>query len=360
MELLLSAAILHFNLPDNTSSPLGVVVAGYGYWGANLARNVAAAPSTTLIGVVEPGESQLRHVATRHPGVETWDALDAALEDPRVEAVIVATPASTHADLARRVLASGRHALVEKPLAETNQHAEELVASAEDAGLTLMVGHTFLYSEPVNSLREWIKRGELGKVQYLRSERMSLGRIRKDINAFWNFAPHDLSIMMYLLDDRPINLSARGFSFIAPGVEDVCVATLEFDSGIGATVHVSWIDPIKTRTLTVIGDEKMAIYNDVSVDQPLALVDSGVARDQNLGEYLSMGDFQWRTRVGDILIPRVDLVEPLLNEITDFGEACLTGSQPRASGRHGLEVVRVLVAADDSMKQGGAPVDIEW
>lgn len=274
--------------------------------------------------------------------------------------MILATPASTHADLANRTLNAGRHVFVEKPLAESVEDAAALVKLAASSGLTLMVGHTFLYSAAVAHLREWIEKGELGEIQYIHSRRLSLGRIRRDTNALWNFAPHDLSIMMHLLDEGPIEVSGRGFSFIDNGIEDVVFATLQFASGVGANLHVSWIDPLKTRTMIVVGDEKMAIYNDVSVDQPLALVDSGVARDDDLGEYLSMGDFQWRTRAGDIHIPRVEFTEPLLNEVTAFGDACRTGDAPLTDGHHGLDVVRGLVAISESMRLSGAPIEVSW
>lgn len=295
-----------------------------------------------------------------YPEAQVWSHLEQGLADARVGAVVIATPARTHAGLAKKALSAGRHVLVEKPLAETTVDGLALIESAKESECILMVGHTFLYSAPVGHLKRWIDTGELGEVQYLHSRRLSLGRIRRDTNALWNFAPHDLSIMMHLLDDRPTTVSGRGFSFIDPQIEDVAFATISYSTGVGANLHVSWIDPLKIRTLIVVGDEKMAIYNDVSVDQPLALVDSGVARDNDLGEYLSMGDFQWRTRAGDIHIPRLEMVEPLLTEITAFGNACLTGEPPIADGVHGLSVVRTLVAISDSMKQSGTPVEVEW
>lgn len=339
---------------------VGVVVAGFGYWGANLARNTVTSPTTHLVGIVEADQMQREQAANKHPSAETWPHLEDALVDDRVDAVILATPASTHANLARKTLKAGKHALVEKPLAESIADGLALVDLATRTGLTLMVGHTFLYAEPVAHLRGWIEKGELGQIQYVHSRRLSLGRIRRDTNALWNFAPHDLSIMMYLLDDRPVDVSGRGFSFIDPNIEDVAFATIQFATGVGANLHVSWIDPLKTRTMIVVGDEKMAIYNDVSVDQPLALVDSGVARDDDLGEYLSMGDFQWRTRAGDIHIPRIEMTEPLLREVTAFGEACLTDTAPLTDGHHGLDVVRTLVAIERSMRQLGSRVEVEW
>ena len=337
---------------------VGVAVVGYGYWGVNLARNVSVAATTELIGVADPGVERRELAETNHRGITTWESLDDALDDPRVEAVVLATPASTHMDLALAAMERGRDILVEKPLAETSADAAKLNDVATAEGRILMVGHTFLYSPPVLKLADMIADGDLGAVQYLYSQRLSLGRIRRDCNALWNFAPHDVSIMLHLLGEPVVEVSAKGFSFIEPGIDDVCFASLTFESGIGANLHVSWIDPRKTRLMTVVGDEKMAIYNDVSVDQPLWLVDSGVAKDRDLGEYESMSDFQWRTRSGDIVIPRIEMSEPLRNEITAFGTACQTREQPRTDGGHGLEVVRILEAIDRSAAGQGRPVEV--
>ena len=337
---------------------IGIAVVGYGYWGVNLARNVAAASTTELIGVVDPGTERRDLAHANHVGISTWAGIDDALDDDRVQAVIIATPASTHVDLALAAMARGRDILVEKPLAETTADAEKLRDVAADNDLVLMVGHTFLYSPPVLRLKELVDQGDLGALQYLYSQRLSLGRIRRDCNALWNFAPHDVSIMLHLLEEPVVEVTAKGFSFIEPGIDDICFASLTFQSGIGANLHVSWIDPRKTRLMTVVGDEKMAIYNDVSVDQPLWLVDSGVAKDRDLGEYESMSDFQWRTRSGDIVIPRIEMSEPLRNEITAFGEACLTRTAPRTDGDHGVEVVRVLEAIDRSAQANGRPTEV--
>lgn len=337
---------------------IGTAVVGYGYWGVNLARNVAGASSTTLVGVCDPDPERQEVIKQHHPGVHIWSSLDDALADEAVHAVVLATPASTHHQLGMEVLTAGRHLMVEKPLSETVEDARELVAEAASRNLRLMVGHTFLYSNPVLHLRNWITSGELGDVQYLYSQRLSLGRIRRDTNALWNFAPHDISIMNFLLDETPVEVSAKGFSFIQQGIEDVCFASLTYPSGVGANIHVSWIDPRKTRLMTVVGDQKMAIYNDVSTDQPLWMVDSGVARDKTLGEYESLGDFQWRTRAGDISIPRVPMKEPLRQEIEAFGRSAAGGPEVPTNGTHGLEVVKVLAAIDQSAKQNGEPVAI--
>lgn len=339
---------------------VGVALLGYGYWGANLARNIAAAPSLELVGVADPVDLQREAAAIAHPGVALWSSLGDALADERVRAVVIAAPAGMHARLAREALDAGRHVMVEKPLATERADAEALVVQADRAGLVAMVGHTFLYSPPVLRLRESIISGDLGKIQYLYSQRLSLGRIRRDCNALWNFAPHDVSIMLFLLGERPVEVSATSMTMIDPAIPDVFFARLQFPSGIGSHLHVSWIDPRKTRLMTVVGDEKMAIYNDVSVDQKLWIVDAGVARSDDFGEFQSLGDFQWRTRAGDILIPKINMTEPLRNEMEAFGRACITGEAPLTDARHGADVVAILAAIDESARLRGEPVEIEW
>lgn len=338
---------------------IGVALAGYGYWGTNLARNIAATAGLRLVGVADPSEHQRTAAAAAFPGIRTWTDTCHALEDPDVAAVVIAVPAAFHHDVARACLESGRHVMIEKPLATTPEDAEDIVRIAKDTGLVAMVGHTFLYSPPVRKLREYIESGELGTVQYVYSQRLSLGKIRRDCNALWNFAPHDVAIMLYLLGERPESVSATSLSMIDPAVPDVFFANLTFPS-VGAHLHVSWLDPQKTRVMTIVGDQKMAIYNDVSVDQKLWIVDAGVATDGSFGEYQSHGDFQWRTRAGDILIPKIDGTEPLRLEMAAFAEACSTGEPPLADARHGADVVAVLSAIDESARHGGVPEGITW
>lgn len=339
--------------------PLRTAVVGYGYWGANLARNVDASAMTELVGVCDPVPER-RALATTAHRVDTWSDVNDVLAEPAVEAVILATPAATHSHLAVQVLRSGRHVLVEKPLALDVAGAEAVVNEAQSADRVAMVGHTFLYSPPVIRLREYLRAGELGQVQYVYSQRLSLGRIRTDCDALWNFAPHDVSILLFLLEDDVVEVSATGFSFIQTGISDVYFVTLRFASGVGANLHVSWVDPRKTRLMTVVGDRKMAVYDDVSADQKILLYDAGaeVATTSTLGEYRSMGEFQWRVRAGDILIPKISMTEPLLKEIDAFAESCRSGEEAVTSAGHGLAVVRVLAAAEASAATGGAPVKV--
>lgn len=331
---------------------------GFGYWGGNLARNVVAA-GHELAAVVDPDATRREAASTIYPNAKTFDTLEALVASGAAEAVIIASPAAMHAEMVSTALAGQLHVLVEKPLSMDVASANRLVDEASAAERVLMVGHTFLYSPPVRRLKQYIDDGELGAVQYLYSQRLSLGRIRRDCNALWNFAPHDVSIMLYLIGDTVAEVSARGFSFIEAGIDDVCFASMTFASGVGANLHVSWIDPRKTRLMTVVGDEKMVIYNDVSADQKLWLIDAGVAKSTTgFGAYESLGDFQWRTRAGDIVIPQIQMVEPLKAELEAFGHACETGEPPLTDGRHGAAVVAVLAAMDESTRRGGTPVEV--
>jgi predicted dehydrogenase len=347
---------------DASATPLGTALIGYGYWGRNLARNIDAAANLELVAVAESDPAALAAAQRSYPHATPLSNGEDVLDDPRVEAVVIATPAVRHAELALAALSAGRHVFVEKPLASSVEDCELMVKTADRQERVLMVGHTFLYSAPVRRLREYIVAGELGAVQYLYSQRLSLGRIRRDCNALWNFGPHDISIMMYLLGERPVEVSARSYSFISNGVDDVCFASLTFSSGIVGNFQCSWIDPRKVRLVTVVGDRKMAVYDDVSPDQKLQLADAGVApaADRTLGAFESLGEFQWRTRVGDVLVPHIPLVEPLLVELESFGTACRTGIAPVTDGRHGADVVRILTALDESAVRRGAPVEVTW
>jgi predicted dehydrogenase len=344
----------------SAADAVGVALVGFGYWGANLARNIRAVRGLRLVGIADPDRAQREAAVETFEDITTWPSLDDALADDAVEAVVIASPAGFHGELARRALEAGRHVMVEKPLATEPDEAELIVKLAGEHDLIAMVGHTFLYSPPVQRLKTYIDDGALGDVQYLYSQRLSLGRIRRDCNALWNFAPHDVAIMLHLLDERPTAVSATSMTMIDPQVPDVFFARLEFPSGIGAHLHVSWIDPRKTRLMTIVGDRQMAIYNDVSVDQKVWLVDAGVAVEDGFGEYQSMGDFQWRTRAGDIVIPKIDGAEPLRNEMAAFAEACATGTPPLSDARHGADVVAILAAIDESARRRGTPVGLEW
>lgn len=230
--------------------------------------------------------------------------------------------------------------------------------------LTLMVGHVFLYNAAVRRMKEYINSGEVGQVRYVYSQRLNLGQVRNDVNALWNFAPHDLSILMYWLGEMPERVIARGYSYVQPEIDDVVFMTMDFPNGVGANVHISWLDPFKIRRMTVVGSEKMIVYDDVSADARITIYDKGVARTRrpgaqaSLGSYETFGEFQLLLRAGDVLIPKVEFTEPLLAECQHFIDCIRTGERPLTDGESGLAVVRVLEAAQRSLSAGGAPVAV--
>lgn len=339
---------------------VGIAVIGYGYWGTNLARNVDAASGAELQMIVDPDPRRRDNALASHPGVQTSSSMETALESPEIEAVLISTPASTHAELALRAMDGGCHVLVEKPLATSAADALAIAKKAKETGRVAMVGHTFLYSEPVLLIKRLIDEGQLGEIRYLAFQRRSLGRVRSDCDALWNFAPHDISIALYLLNGEiPTEVTASGLSFLQEGIDDVAFGTLRYEDGRGVNLQVSWLDPVKTRLLTVVGTDSMIVYDDVSTDRIVGIYDSGVVSPETgLGEFSSMGDFQWRTRAGEVRYPRIDLREPLLTEIEEFARACTDGGEVRTDAEHGGQVVRVLEALSASMLLRGAPVEV--
>lgn len=338
-----------------------IALVGYGRWGTNLARTASVSDSIELLAIADASEERRRVAASQYARARLYSTLDDVLRDKDIEAVVLATPATTHRRLALDVLKAGRHVLVEKPLALSVQAADEIVSTAEDAGLTVMAGHTFLYSPPVRRLRDYITEGTLGRIRYLYSHRLNLGTVRQDCDALWNFAPHDVSIALYLLRERPTSVSATSLAVLQSGMADVVFAYLTFPSGVGLHVHVSWLDPRKIRQMTVVGEKKMAVYDDVSVDAKISLYDSAATGAHNLQKGSgTLGEFQWQTRSGDILIPKLRMEEPLQLELEDFASCCRNGGRPVADGEHAVDVVKVLAAIDLSAKSGGCERAIDW
>jgi predicted dehydrogenase len=335
---------------------INVAVAGLGHWGPNLARNVAALPDARLHTLCDVDRENLDRIGRRYPHARRQESFSAVVVDDAIDAVMIATPVNTHFELASAALKAGKHTFVEKPLAYTSGECSQLIALAEQASLTLMVGHVFLYNAAVRKVKEYIESGELGEIYYVYSQRLNLGTVRQDVNALWNFAPHDLSILSYWLDADPERVFARGYSYVQPGIEDVVFMTLDFPGGVGANVHISWLDPNKVRRMTVVGSRKMVVYDDTSADAKIVLYDKGVTRRPNnhpsLGRYESFGEFQLLLRAGDVLIPKLDFVEPLRTECQHFVEAVRTGQQPITDGYEGLRVVQVLEAAQEAIAQG--------
>jgi predicted dehydrogenase len=331
---------------------------GLGYWGPNIARNLAALDGAELAILCDSDQARLDRIARQLPGPRLVTDYDAVLADDRIDAVVLATPVETHYALARQALEAGKHVLVEKPLAPTTTECEHLIELADARDLRLMVGHVFVYNAAVRKVKEIIDGGELGEIYYIYSQRLNLGQVRRDVNAMWNFAPHDVSILCDWLDAEPVGVTARGYAYVQPGIEDVVFMTLDFPGGIGANVHISWLDPLKVRRMTIVGSRKMVVYDDVSADAKITIYDRGVDQKRldeggGPGSMRSFGDFQLLLRAGDVLIPKLEFTEPLRIECQHFVDCIRTGQTPRTDGRAGLRVVRALEAAQRSMVHAG-------
>lgn len=335
---------------------------GLGYWGPNLLRNLLAIEGVEVVAVADLDERRRREAQQTRPELEVFASHREILARPDVDGVVIATPAATHAALVEESLDAGKHVLVEKPLALGAAAGRRIVDLAVRRERVLMVGHTFLYNAAVERLKEYIDGGELGEVYYLYGQRLNLGRIQPDINALWNFAPHDVSIVLHLLGQLPLEVSARGFSYLQDGVEDVAFVTLVFAEARSAHLHLSWLDPHKVRRLTVVGSRKMAAYDDVSADARITLYDRGVDRVPSVDsprDFSSFAEFQLRLRSGDVTIPQLRFPEPLRTECEHFVECIRDGRAPLTGGEHGLQVVRVIEAAARSMRERGAAVRLE-
>jgi predicted dehydrogenase len=331
-----------------------VALIGFGYWGPNLARSLQMQAGSRWRYLVEVSPQRRERAARLHPTVRVTDDLEAVLADDEVRAVVLATPAATHAPLARRLLESGRHVLVEKPLALATADAVDLATLADQRGLVLMVGHTFEYVPAVRRMKEMIDAGEIGDLLYLHSQRLNLGRIQSDISAFWSIGPHDVSIANFLVGQTPQWVQAGGARYLNKEVEDVTFVTVGYPAGVLAHMHVSWLDPSKTRRTTVVGSKRMLVYDDMDSDARLKVYDKGADRlDPD-----AYGAWQYRLRDGEMRVPRLDMVEPLAAEVGHFLECVGTGTRPCTDGWNGVDVVAVLAAVDASLAAGGTQVPV--
>jgi predicted dehydrogenase len=321
-----------------------VGVAGLGYWGPNLARNFAAIAGCELAYCCDADPVVRERVATMFPSARMVAELNELLADPELDAVALATPVRTHAELAVRVLEAGKHCFVEKPLALCVADAERAVAAADAAGRVLMVGHLLEYHPGVRKLKELTDSGELGdQIYYIYGNRLNLGKLRADENALWSLGAHDVSVVLHLAGEEPTEVVAHGEAYVREGVEDVVFCFLRFPSGLVAHLHLSWLDPHKERRFTVVGSRRMATFDDMELERKLTIYDKGFDEDaRSYGEYI--------TRSGDIFSPRIANVEPLRAECEHFVECVRTGQAPRSDGASGLRVVRVLEALQESLE----------
>ena len=319
------------------SREVAIGVVGLGYWGPNLARNVDALPGARLAWCCDAREELRDRYRAQYPNARFTGALEDLLDDPALDAIVLATPVPTHAALATRVLEAGKHCFVEKPLAQSVADAERAVAAADAAGKVLMVGHLLEYHPAVAKLKQIVDDGELGAIRYIYSHRLNLGRLRADENALWSLGAHDISVILRLADEEPHEVSARGECYMRPGIEDVVFAFLRFPSGLAAHLHLSWLDPHKERRFTVVGSRRMATFDDMELERKITVYDKGFDEDaDSWGEYI--------TRTGDIWSPRVANAEPLRLEVAHFVECVREGRRPVSDGASGLRVVRVLEA----------------
>ena len=326
-----------------TDGRLSIALVGLGYWGPNLARNFAAIEDCELAWCCDASEQARARLAGQYPSTRFTDDLAEVLADPDVDAVVLATPVPTHAELAVRVLESGKHCFVEKPLGQSVADAQLAVDAAQSTGKTLMVGHLLEYHPGVQRLKELSDSGELGdEIYYIYGNRLNLGKVRADENALWSLGAHDVSVLLYLADEEPHEVVARGESYVREGVEDVVFCFLRFPSGLSAHLHLSWLDPHKERRFTIVGSKRMATFDDMALEGKLTIYDKGVDESsRGYGEYI--------TRSGDIFSPRIPNVEPLRVECEHFVWCVRTGERPRSDGESGLRVVRVLEELQHSL-----------
>jgi predicted dehydrogenase len=336
------------------SDRIGVAVVGTGDWGANLVRNFAALPGAQLVAVCDTDPDRLKKTAARYPGVRAEGDIARIAADPTIRAVVVSASAAHHYDVARVLIEAGKDVFVEKPLTLRVDHAETLVRLAREKKAILMVGHLLLYHPAVRYMKDYVASGAMGDLLYIYSQRVNLGKVRRDENALWSFAPHDLSVILHLLDAEPVDVVARGSAFLQGNVEDVVFVDLRFPDGRLAHVHVSWLDPHKLRKFTVVGSQKMVVFDDMESSEKVRVYDKGVDRG---GQVVSYGD-SLTVRSGDILIPKLSMQEPLRLECQHFIDCVRERKTPLTDGESGLRVVKVLAAAQASLDAGGAPVPI--
>jgi predicted dehydrogenase len=332
-----------------------VSIVGCGYWGVNYVRLFNDLPNSTVTRVCDQRLERLDFVTQRYPLISTHTTLSDLLHNTHVDAVVVSTPSSSHYEIAKACLQAGKHVLVEKPLTTTVEHCEELIQLAAEVGRVLMVGHTFLYNAGIRKLKELVSGQEFGKVYYLHATRTNLGPIRQDVNAVWDLASHDVSIFNYVLDTVPIHVSAVGGRLLGNGHEDVAFITLTYPKNVIGNIHVSWADPNKVREVVVVGSNRRIVFDDMNNLERIRIFEKGVAPQQEAG---SFGEFRLLMRDGDIISPKVEPSEPLKNQALHFLDCTEKGQVPFTDGQNGLDVVRVLVAIDESLEKGGVPVEV--
>jgi predicted dehydrogenase len=332
---------------------IGVV--GCGYWGPNLIRNFRSLPDCRLKVMCDLNQDRLRHLRSLYPEVEGATDFNTLLNDPEIDAIVVATSVRLHYPMAKASLLAGKHTLIEKPMASSPAECEELIELAEKNGLILMIGHTFLYSAAVRKIKELVDNNDLGELRYISSRRLNLGLFQKDINVAWDLAPHDISIILYIMQETPLSVNCRGAAHITPGIEDVTSMSLQFSRQRSAIIHSSWHDPRKVREMTIVGSKRMIVYDDIVAQEKIKVFDARVERPPH---YDTFAEFHYAYHYGDIYSPYIKQDEPLKTECQHFLDSIRQSTLPITSGYAGLEIVRILAASSESLRQQGASIEI--
>ena len=337
----------------NRSIKVGVV--GCGYWGPNLIRNFRTLTDCNLSLICDANKKRLQHLRSLYPEVEGCTDYDHLLNGTGLDAVVIATPVGTHFKMAKASLLAGKHTFIEKPMAATSAECEELIEIAKANGLVLMIGHTFLYSAPVRKIKELVDSGDIGEIRYVSSRRLNLGLFQKDINVAWDLAPHDISIILHIMQDSPESVNCWGKAHVTPGIEDISILGLSFPNQRCAIVQSSWLDPRKVREMTIVGSRRMIVYDDIETLEKVKIFDARVDRPPH---YDTFAEFHYSYHYGDIYVPYIKQEEPLKVECQHFLDCISQGKKPLTSGDHGLQLVRILEASSESLRQNGAVVNL--
>jgi predicted dehydrogenase len=329
---------------------VNIGIVGAGYWGPNLIRNFRALSDSNVVKICDRDEERLKHMKTICSSVDITQNYEDLVHDENIDAIVIATPVFTHHKLAKMSLEAGKHTFIEKPMASSVEECRELNEIADANSLVLMVGHTFVYTATVRKIKEIIDSGDIGDVLYIKSQRLNLGLFQKDINVTWDLAPHDISIILYLLDRQPVAINCQGKAHINPKIEDVTSLMLDFNDNIFAVVQSSWLDPRKIREFTIVGSKKMIVYDDTEPLYKIKIFDKHVTIPQH---YDTFGEFQYAYHYGDVYIPYYKQVEPLRVECQQFLDSITKGVPSPSNGKIGMEIVKILEASTESLKAEG-------
>jgi predicted dehydrogenase len=336
---------------------IGIGVVGCGYWGPNLIRNFSKIPNCRVVGVCDFKQERLAHIKSLYPDVKTIMKYDDIVNDRSIDALCIATPIATHFTLAKAALRKNKHVFVEKPLAESLRKAGILTSLAQKQKRILMVGHTFLYHPAIEKIRRILQNKELGRIYYVSMERLNLGLFQKDLNVVWDLAPHDISILKYITNKKPIAISAFGMANVYKPIEDVAIVNIKLQGGILVTMRLSWLDPHKVRKVIIVGSKKMLVYDDISEQDKITIYDKGVSVPKY---YDSFDDFKFSYKYGDITKPLVDNAEPLEIECRHFIDCIENNRVPKSDGAHGMRVIKIIESIQRSIKNNGRWEKCQW